>query len=94
MAKLTDQEIDQALCSLPGWSRCDNRNALKNSFKFADFNAAFAFMTAIALKAEKMNHHPDWSNAYNQVDIILTTHSAGGVTGNDLNLAKFINKLI
>ena len=94
MTKLTDQEITQALNSLPGWSRCKNKNALKNSFRFSDFNEAFAFMTAIALKAEKMNHHPDWSNAYNQVDITLTTHSAGGVTVNDIELAKFINKLI
>ena len=94
MTKLTDQEIAQALSSLPGWSRCKNKNALKNSFRFSDFNEAFAFMTAIALKAEKMNHHPDWSNAYNQVDITLTTHSAGGVTVNDIELAKFINKLI
>ncbi|PCI34543.1 MAG: 4a-hydroxytetrahydrobiopterin dehydratase [Alphaproteobacteria bacterium] len=94
MTKLTDQEIDQALRSLPGWSRCDNRNALKNSFKFADFNAAFSFMTSIALKAEKMNHHPEWSNVYNLVEITLTTHSAAGVTANDVKLANFINKLI
>lgn len=94
MTKLIATEIENVLDSLSGWSRCENRNAIKNSFTFHDFNEAFSFMTAVALKAEQMDHHPEWSNVYNRVDIILTTHSDGGVTAQDVNLARFIDKLI
>ncbi|MBL8833629.1 MAG: 4a-hydroxytetrahydrobiopterin dehydratase, partial [Rhodospirillales bacterium] len=61
------------------------------SYKFADFNAAFAFMTRVALKAEKMDHHPEWFNVYNKVDVVLSTHDAGGLTERDIKLAKFMD---
>ena len=81
-----------AVADLPGWTVAPGeRPAIARSLKFADFNTAFAFMTRVALKAEPMDHHPEWSNVYNRVDILLTTHDAGGVTELDLTLARFIN---
>lgn len=94
MVKLADSEIDNTLDILTDWSRCESRNAIERSLKFNDFNEAFSFMAAVALKAEQMNHHPEWSNVYNRVDIILTTHSDGGVTAKDINLARFIDNLV
>jgi 4a-hydroxytetrahydrobiopterin dehydratase len=83
---------DQVRDSLPaGWKVEDK--AIARQFKFKDFSQAFAFMTRVALAAEKMDHHPDWSNSYNTVDIRLTTHSAGGLTSNDMKLAATINQL-
>jgi 4a-hydroxytetrahydrobiopterin dehydratase len=87
---LTESERDEALANLPGWAFDAARNGLHKSFKFADFIEAFAFMTRIALEAEKADHHPDWSNVWNRVDILLSTHSAGGVTARDIALAKRI----
>jgi 4a-hydroxytetrahydrobiopterin dehydratase len=76
-----------------GWTEAEG--ALKRTFKFADFSEAFAFMTRVALLAEKTNHHPDWSNSWNTVEISLTTHSAGStVTDNDRNVAAAIDKLL
>jgi len=81
-----------AVTALNGWHVAPgDRSAIGRALKFADFNAAFAFMTRVALKAETMDHHPEWSNVYNRVDILLTTHDAGGVTELDLTLARFIN---
>ena len=94
MVKLTYIEIENILESLTNWSFLDNRNAIKRSIKFKDFNEAFSFMAAVALKAEQLNHHPEWSNVYNRVDIILITHSEDGVTAKDVNLARFIDTLI
>lgn len=85
--KLTDAETIEALAKLPGWGAVEGRAAIKKSFKFKDFNEAFGFMTRLALTAEKMDHHPEWSNVYNRVEIMLSTHSAGGVTGLDLKFA-------
>ena len=90
MALLTEAEREAALAALPGWAYDADRNGIAKSFKFADFNAAFGFMTRVALAAEKADHHPDWSNVWNRVDILLSTHSAGGVTGKDIALAKAI----
>ena len=87
---LTESERDAALAGLPGWSFDAGRNGIFKSFKFADFGAAFAFMVRIALEAEKADHHPDWSNVWNRVDILLSTHSAGGVTAKDIALARAI----
>lgn len=87
---LTESERDAALGDLPGWTYEEGRNGIAKSFKFADFSAAFAFMTRIALAAEKADHHPDWSNVWNRVDILLSTHSEGGVTERDIALAKAI----
>ena len=85
-------EIAQALAALPDWRRADDpRPAVARTLRFADFNAAFGFMSRVALKAEVMDHHPEWSNVYNRVEIVLTTHDAGGVTEKDLTLARFID---
>jgi 4a-hydroxytetrahydrobiopterin dehydratase len=75
-----------------GWSRDDKRDAITREFVFKDFNQAFAFMTQVALAAEKRDHHPEWSNVYNKVRITLSTHDAGGVTQKDLDLARFIDE--
>jgi len=78
----------------PGWAYVAGRDAMHKSFKFKDFNEAFGFMSRVALIAEKMDHHPEWTNVYNKLDVILTTHSAGGVTQKDLTLAQAINALV
>lgn len=87
--KLTEAEITAALADLPGWARVEGREAIQKTFRFPDFNTAFAFMTRVALKAEKMDHHPEWFNVYNRVEITLSTHDAGGLTGLDVELARF-----
>jgi 4a-hydroxytetrahydrobiopterin dehydratase len=91
--KLTERERDEALAALPGWTHEPERDAIRKSFRFADFGEAFAFMTRVALEAEKADHHPEWSNVWNKVDIALTTHSAGGLTHRDLDLAKKIEEV-
>ena len=75
-----------------GWNREHNRDAITREFVFADFNRAFAFMTQVALAAEKADHHPEWSNVYNKVRVTLSTHDAGGVTEKDLDLARFADQ--
>ena len=81
-----------AAARLEGWAVAEGgRDAIVRSFRFADFNAAFGFMTRVALKAETMNHHPEWSNVYDRVEVLLTTHDAGGVTGLDVALAQFMD---
>ncbi|MGP1397450.1 MAG: 4a-hydroxytetrahydrobiopterin dehydratase [Inquilinaceae bacterium] len=81
-----------ALADLDGWSNVDGRDAIGKEFTFRSFNEAFGFMTRVALKAEKMNHHPEWFNVYNRVAVTLTTHDADGVTDLDVTLARFMNK--
>ena len=78
----------------PGWAYAQGRDAIHKSFKFKDFNEAFGFMSRVALIAEKMDHHPEWTNVYNKLDVTLTTHSAGGVTEKDLALAIAMDGLI
>lgn len=90
MAVLSEGERDAALAALPGWSFDPGREGIAKSFKFAGFGAAFAFMTRVALEAEKADHHPEWTNVWNRVDMLLTTHSAGGVTAKDIALATAI----
>jgi 4a-hydroxytetrahydrobiopterin dehydratase len=80
-----------ALQALPDWKDVPGRDAIQRSFRFADFNAAFAFMTRCALKAEKMDHHPEWFNVYNKVDVTLATHDCNGVSGRDIELATFMD---
>jgi 4a-hydroxytetrahydrobiopterin dehydratase len=92
-AKLTGEARGRLLAELQGWRVADGRDAIVKSFKFKDFNQAFAFMTRIALMAEKMDHHPEWSNVYNKVDILLSSHDAGGLTERDIRLAKFIDQV-
>jgi 4a-hydroxytetrahydrobiopterin dehydratase len=87
---LTDSECEAALADLPGWTFDAGRNGIAKSLKFRDFGEAFAFMVRVALEAEKADHHPDWSNVWNRVDILLSTHSEGGVTAKDIALAKRI----
>ena len=93
MARLTEEERAQALAQLDGWEWNAARDAIERSFRFADFTAAFAFMTGVALAAERADHHPEWSNVWNRVDILLTTHSARGLTAKDVALAKRIDAL-
>jgi len=89
--RLTEAEVAAALAGLPGWSL--DGAAIRREFRFADFSEAFAFMTRVALAAEKADHHPDWSNSWNKVGIGLSTHSEGGVTGLDIALARTIDSL-
>ena len=81
-----------AVAKVPGWSVLPGeRDAIQRTFKFADFNEAFGFMTRVAIMAEKLDHHPEWSNVYNRVEVTLTTHDAGGVTELDVAMAQFMN---
>ena len=91
--KLSSDARAAALARLPHWRLVEGRDAITRQFKFADFNSAFAFMTRVALVAEKMNHHPEWTNVWNTVDITLTSHDAGGLTERDVKLAEAIDQL-
>ena len=93
MAILKESERTEALTGLEGWAFDAVRNGIAKRFTFADFPAAFAFMTRVAFEAEKADHHPDWSNVWNRVDILLSTHDAGGVTRKDVALAREIDAL-
>ena len=89
--KLTESERGEALASIGDWSLVDGRDAITRTFRFKDFNAAFGFMSRVALKAEKMDHHPEWFNVYNKVEVTLSTHDAGGLTELDIKLARFMD---
>ena len=91
IAKLSEKEIAVELGKLPGWSVVNGN--LHRLFEFSDFGMAFAFMTRSALAAEKMDHHPDWSNSWNKVTVDLCTHSAGGLTKNDFALAAKMQEI-
>jgi len=80
-----------ALARLDGWTAVEGRDAIGRTFRFADFNAAFGWMTRVALAAEKLDHHPEWSNVYGRVEVILATHDAGGVTELDVTLARLMD---
>ncbi len=90
--KLSDGERRKALTELEGWKEVDGRDAIAKAFIFADFNQAFGFMTRVAMLAEKMDHHPEWSNVYRTVEVTLATHSAGGVSELDLKMARAMNR--
>ena len=90
--KLSGEARSRALARLKGWSDVDGRDAIHKKFVFADFNAAFGFMTRAALVAEKMDHHPEWSNVYKTVEVTLSTHDAGGLTELDVKLAEAMDK--
>lgn len=81
------------LSQLTGWAAVPGKDAITKTFQFKDFSAAFGFMTRVALKAEAMDHHPEWFNVYNRVEVTLTTHDAGGVTDKDVSLARFMDSL-
>jgi 4a-hydroxytetrahydrobiopterin dehydratase len=89
--RLTDAERDAALARLSGWKLRGDGLAIERSFRFADFGEAFAFMTRVAIAAEKADHHPEWSNVWNKVEIALTTHDAGGLSTRDVALAEIID---
>ena len=91
MMRLSQSDIDEELKNLPGWSVVNEK--LHKEFQFDTFNQAFGFMTRAAMEIEKMNHHPEWFNVYNKITIDLTTHDAGGITKNDVNLARILNSL-
>lgn len=91
--RIPDAEADAALAHLPGWTRNAERSAISKAFRFRDFNQAWGFMTRVALLAEKLDHHPEWFNVWNRVDITLTTHDAGGLSDRDLQMAIAIEKV-
>ncbi len=93
VAKLTEAQRAEGLASLPEWEALTDRDAIRRRFRFADFNQAFGFMTRVALFAEKLDHHPEWSNTYNRVEIVLSTHDAGGLSERDIRLARLIDNL-
>lgn len=90
--KLDRQSAEAALRELDGWTLAEDGNSISRSFTFRNFSEAFAFMTRVALAAEKMDHHPEWSNVYKTVDVTLSTHSAGGLTELDMELAGKMNR--
>ena len=92
-AKLTDAERVAAFAGLPAWRLAEGRDAIQRSYQFKDFNAAFGFMTRVALVAEKLDHHPEWCNVWNRVDVTLATHDAGGLTSLDITLATKMDKI-
>jgi len=91
MIRLSQIDIDEQLKDLPGWSIVNEK--LHKEFQFESFNQAFGFMTRAAMEIEKINHHPEWFNVYNRITTELTTHDAGGITKNDINLARLLNSL-
>jgi 4a-hydroxytetrahydrobiopterin dehydratase len=92
--RLTDAEIAALATTLPAWGKQDHGKAIHRSFKFKDFSEAWGFMARVALAAETQGHHPEWSNVWNKVEITLSTHDAGGLTGNDFSLANAIDALV
>ena len=91
--RLSAEARKQALKDLSGWTDVSGREAIGRTFEFKDFNEAFGFMTRAALVAEKMDHHPEWRNVYKTVEVVLSTHDAGGVTSLDVDLAKAMNRI-
>ena len=90
--KLSITDRNKALKKLKGWQLVKDRNAITKTFKFKDFNAAFSWMTAMALHAEKLDHHPEWFNVYNKVIVTLSTHDVGGISNLDIKFAKVMNE--
>ena len=92
MQKLDKAARARALSTLGGWKKTRGRDAIEKTFVFVDFNAAFAWMSRAAMMAEKLDHHPEWSNVYKTVDVTLTTHDAGGLSDLDVKMARFMDK--
>ena len=91
MTRPTKIGAPAALKDLPGWAAAEGRDAIQRTYRFKDFNAAFGFMSRAALMAEKLDHHPEWFNVYNRVEVTLATHDADGVTALDVQLATFMD---
>ena len=94
IAELSAAERDELLAAHPDWLLAREGKAIERHFRFADFNEAFGFMTRVALLADKHDHHPEWSNVYNRVEIVLTTHDAGGLSKRDAAMAAAIDALV
>jgi 4a-hydroxytetrahydrobiopterin dehydratase len=94
VTKLNETERKTALAELKDWQLVEGRDAIRRAFKFKNFSEAWGFMNRVALLAEKQDHHPEWSNVYNRVEILLTTHDCGGLSERDLKLARAIDKLL
>jgi 4a-hydroxytetrahydrobiopterin dehydratase len=92
VSPLSDAQRAELLPTLSGWAPCPPRDALRRVFEFEDFGAAWSFMSRVALAAERMNHHPEWANVWNRVEIVLTTHDAGGLSMLDIELARCIDR--
>lgn len=95
ISKLSEDERKKQIEPMrsSGWSLVEGRDAIKKEFSFNNFNEAFGFMTRVALKAEQMNHHPEWFNVYNRVQVTLSTHDCSGLSSNDVELASFMDKV-
>ena len=93
ITRLDAAEREAALARLAGWTYDPDRDAIHGRFTFRNFAAAFAFMTEVAMAADKLDHHPEWSNVYSRVDILLTTHDAGGLSARDIALAEIIDAI-
>src|ERR1700757_460634 len=91
--RLTAEARKSGLKDLPGWTEVAGREAIAKTFVFKDFNEAFGFMSRVALVAEKHDHHPEWRNVYKTVEVVLSTHDAGGLTSRDIELAKAMNAI-
>lgn len=91
--QLTDAERIDAMSELPGWHLREDKAAIGREFQFRDFSEAWAFMSRVALLAEAQDHHPEWSNVYNRVEIVLTTHDAGGLSARDIRMAQSIDAI-
>ena len=94
MGKLTDDERAKLATEVPDWTPVSGQDAITRTLRFADFSAAWGFMSRVALVAEKHDHHPEWLNVWNRVEIVLSTHDAGGLTSKDVALARAIDKLV
>ena len=92
MKKLDPAARAAALKALPKWREVQGRDAIARQFQFRDFNEAFGFMSRVALLAEKLDHHPEWFNVYNKIDVTLSTHDAGGITSFDIEMAKAMDE--
>ncbi|ALP61532.1 4a-hydroxytetrahydrobiopterin dehydratase [Paraburkholderia caribensis] len=91
--KLSSEQRATQIAQLDGWQSVEGRDAIKRQLRFADFNEAFGFMTRVAIKAQEMDHHPEWFNVYSNVEITLSTHEANGITERDIRLARFIDEI-
>lgn len=90
--KLSTKERRKAMVTLKGWQKLRGRDAITKKFIFKDFSSAFGWMSRVAMKAEQMDHHPEWFNVYNRVEVILTTHDASGISQLDINMARFMDR--
>ncbi|MEZ5742875.1 MAG: 4a-hydroxytetrahydrobiopterin dehydratase [Sphingomonadaceae bacterium] len=94
IAEVTEEARTKALAELPNWTLAEDTKSISCKLEFDDFNEAFGFMTRVAIHADKADHHPEWFNVYNRVEVTLTTHDAGGLSARDLEMAAFIDSIV